>query len=212
MKVYQELELRLEDISIDNILNKIDTLLPSFWIRDSEREDELTEMNHDVKQYAYSIVNNPGFPDASLWLANNDKGGLYVSNIVPCKVGKLTIEEYNSIMISFVDVLKRDPTIHFQLTKADMSLEDFMPKDVSEKLIRFSNNANKSTGYSHPCDFDRWLDFVISLHQCKCKQRLDLVERWLHEEAGWLWETASELCSQLEYSLNILQRYDELKR
>ena len=211
MKVYQDLELSLENISIEQILRKIDAVLPSSWVRDTEREDELTKKLHDVKQYAYSTVNNPDLPDARLWLANNDKGGLYVSNIVPCEVGELTMEEYNSIMMSFVGILKKDSKVIFQLTKADMSLEDFVPKDIAEKLRTFSNLANKSTGYGHPCDFGRWLDFVISFHQCKCERRLDLIERWLHEEAGWLWETASKLSCQLEYSLNILQRYDDLK-
>jgi len=211
MKVYQDLELPLENISIEQILIKIDAALPFSWVRDTERENELAKKLHDVKQYAYSTVNNPDLPDARLWLTNNDKGGLYVSNILPCEIGTLTMEEYNSIMMSFVDVLKKESTIIFQLTKADMSLEDFVPKDIAEKLIKFSNNANKSTGYSHPCDFKRWLDFVISFHQCKCKRRLGLIERWLHEESGWLWETASKLSCQLEYSLDILQQYDELK-
>lgn len=211
MKVYQNLELSLENISIEQILSKIDAALPSSWIRDTEREGKLAENPHDIKQYAYSTASNPDLPNARLWLVNNDKGGLYVSNIVPCEVGKLTIEEYNSIMTSFVDVLKKDSSIIFQLSEADMSLEDFMPKDIAGKLRRFSSLANKSTGYSHPFDFDRWLDFVISYHQCTCERRLGLIERWLHEEEGWLWETASELHCQLEYSLNLLERYDELK-
>ena len=30
-----------------------------------------------------------------------------------------------------------------------------------EKLKMFSEKANKSTGTTHPCDKERWLDFVL---------------------------------------------------
>jgi len=210
MKVYRDLKLSLEKFTKEKIIEKIDAQLPTTcWARDTCRENELTEKLDDVKQYAYSTVDNDDLPDARLWLADNDEDELYVSNIVPCKAGKLTMDEYNSILVSFVDVLKNDSTISHELTEADRSLEDIIPEDVAEKLKRFSKCANKSTGYSHPNDLGRWLDFVISLHQCKCEPKLDLIERWLHEEAGWLWETASELSGQLEYSLEVLKHYDE---
>ncbi|MCK5565615.1 MAG: hypothetical protein KAJ07_10255 [Planctomycetes bacterium] len=210
MKVYQDLKLFLGDITKEQIIAKIDALLPSTWIRDTEREDQL-KLYHNEKQYIYSTVNNPDLPNARLWLASNNEGGLYVSNIVPCEVGELTMEEYNLILNSFVDVLKNDLSIKYELTKADKTLEDIMPPDVAQKLTVFSNNANKSTGYGHPCDFDRWLNFVIAFHQNKCERRTDLIERWLHEEAGWMWETASELACQIEYTVDLLERYDGIR-
>ena len=211
MKVYQDLELPLEGTSTKNIISKIEDILPDTWVRDTKREDELNIKSGDEKQYAYSTIKNPGLPNARLWLADIGRGKLYVSNIVPNEAGKLTMDEYNSILMSFVDILKKDFSIKYELSKSDKALEDIIPEHVVQKLKIFSNNANKSTSYSHPCDFERWLDFVVSFHQCRCEKRLGLIERWLHEEAGWSWETASELSSQLEYSLDILSYYDRKK-
>lgn len=211
MKVYQDLKLFLKDIVKEQIIEKIDALLPGIWVRDIEQENVLTEKFHDEKQYAYSTVNNHNLPDARLWLASDDKGRLFVSNIVPIEVGQLTRDEYNAILNAFVDIIKKDDSIVYELTKSDIELEDFLPEEIALKLKRFSNLANKSTGYGHPCDFERWLDFVISFHVERCDRKYDLVERWLHEEAGWMWETASKLSSQLEYSLDVLSYYDRVK-
>ncbi len=210
MKVYQDLKIFLSGKTKEQIIEQIDSALSTIWIRDKERENYLDEKLQDEKQYAYSTINNPDLPYARLWLATNNRGELYVSNIVPNEVGRLSMEEYNSILMSFVNVLKKDSTIAFDLTSAEKSLEDFVPKNIAEKLRIFSNNANKSSGYNHPCDFDRWLDFVISYHKCTCEPMLSLIERWLHEEAGWTWETASELTCQLEYSLDLLKKYDRV--
>ncbi len=210
MKVYQDLKLLLDGSTKEQIIKKIDALLSSTWSRDVEREDELTKVFHGEKQHAYSTVNNSNLPNARLWLASNNKGELYVSNIIPCE-GELTYEEYNLILKAFVEILRNDSSIRYELTEAERTLEDFVPQDVAQKLKSFSNNANKSTGYGHPCDFDRWLNFVISFHQHRCERRYDLIERWLHEEAGWSWEKASKLSSQLEYTLNLLKYYDEVR-
>ena len=208
MKVYQNLSLPLADTTVEQVIKKIDAVLPSIWLRDTKQEDYLDEKLGDDKQYGYSTVNNPDLPDARLWLAKGYEFRLYVSNIVPCESGKLTMEEYNTILKSFVKVLKYDTSIQFELTKPDMALEDILPETVAQKLKLFSNCANKSSGYSHPSDFDRWLDFVVSLHESRHEGRLELIERWLHEDAGWLWETASELSCQVEYSLDLLKYYD----
>lgn len=211
MKVYQNLSLPLADTTVEQVIKKIDAVLPSIWLRDTKQEDYLDGKFGDDKQYGYSTVRNPDLPDARLWLAKSYEFGLYVSNIVPCEVGKLSMEEYNTILNSFVEVLKKDPSIQFELTKPILALEEIIPKEVARKLILFSNNANKSSGYSHPCDFDRWLDFVVSLHDSRCEGRLELIERWLHENAGWRWESASELSCQMEYSLDLLKYYDRMK-
>jgi hypothetical protein len=210
MKVYRDLTLALSGKTKEQIIGQVDSVLPPIWIRDKEQEKYLDQRAGDEKQYAYSTIKNPDLPNARLWLATNPEGELYVSNIVPDEMGRLSMEEYNSILMSFVNVLKRDSTIVFELTDDEKSLEDTVPGDVADKLRRFSDLANKSTGYSHPCDFDRWLDFVISYHKCECEPALDLIQRWLNEEAGWTYEKAFELICQLEYSFALLEKYDRV--
>ena len=212
MKVYQHLTLYLDDISKEVMITKIDSLLPLIWIRDKQRENELLIKFQDNKQYAYSTKENPDLPYARLWLAENEKGQLYVSNIVPDEMGKLTLEEYNSILNSFVDILKSDSSIRYELTKGDVDLEDFLPANVAKKLKTFSIAANHSTGYGHPLDFDRWLDFVTAfyINKCECDRKIGWIRRWLHEEAGWLIGTADHLASQLDYAISVLQFHDKV--
>lgn len=210
MKVYQHLTLYLDDISKEAMITKIDSLLTAIWIRDEQRENELLIKFQDNKQYAYSTKDNPDLPYARLWLAENKKGQLYVSNIVPDEMGKLTLEEYDSILNAFVDILKNDSSIRYELTKGDVDLEDFLPADVANKLKMFSDLANHSTGYGHPSDFDRWLDFVTAFYMSKCDRKIEWIRRWLHEEAGWHIDTAVHLASQLDYAIDVLQFYDKV--
>jgi len=212
MKVYQNLALHLDDISKEDMLAKIDSLLPAMWIRDRQREGELFAKCLDEEQYAYSTKDNKDLPYARLWLVENTKGQLCVSNIVPDAMGKLTLEEYNSILNAFVDILKKDSLIRYELTKGDVDLKDFLPTNVAAKLKRFSNAANRSTGYSHPCDFDRWLDFVTAFHMSKCERKIGWISRWLHEEEGWLIDAADDLVSQLDYAIDVLQFHDKVSQ
>jgi hypothetical protein len=212
MIVFQDLTIFLGNLTADKMVEKIDVLLPTLWLRDKQRETELGEKSIDRKQYCYSTEKNPNLPCARLWLAKNKEGNLYVSNIVPYEVGELTYEQYNSILLSFVEVLRKDPSIKCDLTKANITLEDFMPQDVALKLRRFSGAANKSTGYGHPCDFERWLDFVVSFYRNKCERRLEWIRRWLNEEEKWTVEKSWELSCQLDYAIDVLDYYNKASR
>lgn len=211
MEVFQNLEILLGSITAEEMIKKIDALLPSTWSRDKKREDELMAKFGDNRQYSYSTLNNPDLPKARLWLAENEDGNLYVSNIVPHEFGQLTKKEYNNILLSFVAVLQNDLSIKYKLSKDNVTLEDLVPQQVAQKLQQFSHAANKSTGIGHPCDRERWMEFVVFFYNNRCEEeKIYLIERWLHEEAGWTIESASELAGQLEYGLDVLKHYNKV--
>jgi hypothetical protein len=209
MLVYQDMIIRIDDSTVEQMIAKFDALLPSSWRRDKSREVELHEKFVGHKQYAYSTEYHQTLPCARLWLAMNENGDLYISNIVPNKMRKLTIEQYNSILQSFSEIIKRDPSIQCTVTKANVTLDDFMPQDVAQKLIRFSNAANRSTGIGHPCDHERWLDFVVTFYRKKCQRRMDWILRWLNEEEKWTEDGADDLCTYLEHALEVLDYYNK---
>lgn len=89
-----------------------------------------------------------------------------VGNIIPLEKNELSVDEYNSILMEFYnDVIKPYKEAGTDLSISQPSDDIFkqltvISKDALEKLDKFCRMANKSTGSSHPCDKERWLDFV----------------------------------------------------
>lgn len=89
-----------------------------------------------------------------------------VGNIIPLEKSQLNVDEYNSILMKFYsDIIKPYQDAGTDLVISRPSNDIFEPlsvisKEALDKLEKFCRNANKSTGSSHPCDKERWLDFV----------------------------------------------------
>lgn len=91
---------------------------------------------------------------------------LNVGNIVPLEKNELSVDEYNAVLLKFYDdVIKPYKESGTELNILQPSDDIFNPTSmISEtalkKLELFCSVANKSTGSSHPCDQERWFDFV----------------------------------------------------
>ena len=94
------------------------------------------------------------------------------------------------------------------LTNDNQTIEDWVSTASAQRLRSFSGGANKSTGSSHPCDKQRWYDFVVSVHKNNDFLPASTLERWLIEEGGWGENQASELAIEYEQELGLL-KYDE---
>jgi hypothetical protein len=77
-------------------------------------------------------------------------------------------------------------------------------------LHRFSAAANKSTGSSHPCDEERWLEFVTAAHREKAALDASTLEQWLREGEGWPEDIASELAVDYEKARSLLSYYEKV--
>ena len=96
------------------------------------------------------------------------------------------------------------------------------------KLERFCNAANKSTGSSHPCDEERWFDFICQTVEDDRTFDYDTIYRFLMDEDYWgkkeegfigavghfAWdeEHADELATEYDNYVRILTYYRDKRR
>lgn len=86
------------------------------------------------------IENEVDKAQVSIFFGNrNDVTKLKVTNIVPTIKAELKISE---------------------LTSYEFNPLTFISSNALAKLKTFNLNANKSTGASHPCDKERWFEFI----------------------------------------------------
>ncbi len=78
-------------------------------------------------------------------------------------------------------------------------------------MTSWEANCNHSTGNSHPADFKRWAEFVITAHREASKLSSSLFSRWLIEEKGWNdeFDLTHQLVLEYEYSRSLLEENDK---
>ena len=160
-------------------------------------------------------------------------GYVKVCNIVPLQKNQLTIEEYNQLLDLFYnDIAKVYGQTHDDIKVVGPSSGRFNPLDyISEsalnKLTLFCNAANKSTGSSHPCDEERWFDFICQTVDDGRVFDYDTLSKFLQDEEYWgkkekgflgvigqfAWsdENAQELASEYDNYVRILQYYKKTR-
>ncbi len=146
-----------------------------------------------------------------LWIW--DYSGYYeVFNIIPIGKNRFEKKEYNYILNKFneqiVQGLAKKYDANVQLTKSERLLIDAIGKDAYGALNKFSVAANKSTGHSHPYDFERWCEFLFIVFRNDIEIDTDELIGWF-EENGWTNEMATQLVLDFEYSINLLERYEQ---
>ena len=120
-----------------------------------------------------------------------DNGMIKVGNIVPLDINQLTLEEYNNILLCFYDEIIKPYKERGTDIKIEGPTDDvFDPLNViSEKALRklhsFCNLANKSTGSSHPCDKERWHDFICQTVEDGRMFDFDTLAHFLQDEIYW---------------------------
>jgi len=209
MQRFRDLYVEIDDHQ--NFVKEIAGQTKLQWIRDTKREEEVSLPSSDP-MYCFRRDKKDGL-DAHLWLTKSVDGDLRVTNIVPLETTTLKMDEYNALLIEFVDtsnlrdiVSKAGGTI--KITDDSYTLNDVADEDSAKKLRLFSSAANKSTGYSHPCDMERWLDFIVCVSKAEKKLTVNDMEKYLIED-GWLIESANDLACQYEYSLQLLEAYED---
>lgn len=208
MKVFQELFIYCDRSQSRQLFILVEKSLPPGWVRDKKAEARAPVLRSE-ECYFFVCSRDVAEAAALISVFREDDSRLWVSNVVPKEVRKLSYDQYNGLLERFChDVLKPSAdslSIRYELTKPEKSITDFMPESVAKKLISFSNLANKSTGSSHPCDHERWLDFLVSLDESSHSFDSEYLRRWLTEESGWPDDEASELVSEYEFAMGLLK-------
>ncbi|MNJ95316.1 hypothetical protein D3C87_130260 [compost metagenome] len=149
-----------------------------------------------------------------VWLWN-DLNTFKVFNIVPAgKVRNLELNEYNYILnqfkTDFIDRVSDRFDARVNLTHPYKYIDDTIGSEGISALRSFSEGANKTTGNTNPYDFQRWCEFIFIIHRMEKKLSSSELENWLIED-GWDEEMASKLSSEFEYSLDLLEKYEQSK-
>ena len=197
-----------------------------------------------TENWSVKIVDKPGMKwiefsysgnrveRAAVFIATGEylhEGELRVSNIVPLEKNKLSIDEYNDVLKLFYnEIIKPYKESHFDIDISQVTDDIFDPRTVIseealKKLRAFCGAANKSTGSSHPCDRERWFDFICQTVEDDRLFDLETLARFLQDETYWgkredgflgamgafAWdeEQARQLASEYESACEILQYY-----
>lgn len=146
-----------------------------------------------------------------LWIW--DYRGYYeVFNIVPVGGRNLEKKEYNYIINRFLNLfivgLEKKYDAKVSLTKPEKLLVETIGQDAYKALTRFSTTANKSTGNTHDYDFEKWCDFVFIVFKNDIHLSVEELVLWFIEN-GWDDEMSTKLGLDFEYSINLLEKYEQ---
>jgi hypothetical protein len=213
MKVFQDLKISGSSTQFDEFLSRLEALLAKGWRRDRKVEDG--NKIPGIRCYAYSCESKGSRKAATLYLcARNEQ--FYVSNIVPKEVQRLSMDEYNAMLVefhdNFISPVVDEIGFSVTLTSNNQTIEDWVSAESAAKLRSFSGLANKSTGSSHPNDEERWFDFIVSIVVNQEKLDTLLLRRWLIEEERWHEDIADNLAVEFSQGVRLLQYYRSHQR
>ncbi|HHU3404967.1 TPA: hypothetical protein ACUAK4_004230 [Escherichia coli] len=210
MKRFRELNISIAKENFEHFISKVTKNLPQEWSRDQEREAEAPSFS-GVNMYCFNRCQKDGL-DSKLWITERDDGNLYISNIVPSEINQLKTDDYNKVLLEFynhgIKELVENLGGSVELTSDIYSIEDLIGNDSARCLRVFSSSANKSTGSTHPCDRKRWFEFITLMHKSEKNISPEEVQKFLIED-GWTEDFSFELACEFEYSLNLLEYYEE---
>ncbi|MDU0323828.1 hypothetical protein RWZ02_14215 [Clostridium butyricum] len=161
MKTYRELYFKGTPKKLSEFIEQIGKYAVEDW--------KLVEKSERWKEYLFFdyVGNSVDKGRVSIYIGNQtSKEELRVGNIIPIEKNELTVDEYNAILLKFYnDVIKPYKESGTDLSISQPSDDVFDPtsvisKEALKKLEVFCSAANKSTGSSHPCDQERWFDFI----------------------------------------------------
>ena len=212
MKQFKNLDITGPDEQLFAFIDVVSENLPFCWRRDRELEAQW----ESDSQFAFIYEAKDGDPPSRVFLTH-ENGKLSVPNIAPQEPGWLSVSQYNQILDEFAGILRnhrpQDRSLKINVTSDVAAITDWVSPEAAELLDRFSNGANKSTGSSHPSDFQRWADFLIKVHEEGSSFRLstDFLAQWLEEELGWSSDRATKLAFEYEFARDLLRAYDSYK-
>jgi hypothetical protein len=181
--------------------------LPAGWTRDRTREEDAQQMGSGDEWLVFNRVATPDLPAASLFFATC-ASDLTVTNIVPQAVSELSKQQYNAILKEFyesaVAAVADEMALQHELTPETRPLTFWITEAAAEKLRRFSQLANKSTGSAHPLDRNRWFDFIVQVVADQSELDTDTLARWLVAIEHWPEDSARDMILEYEFGRDLL--------
>ena len=209
MKRYPDAKFYLNDTSIVDFIRLVSDHISENWYKKELEESESKFLSDDMLCFI-------GFAgtarECALWLAQSERGYMYVANIVPKAKSSLTEDEYGELINDFIAPkvisILESANVRIDIQSVEFQVQDVLDKDTVDLLKTFSSCANKSTGTAHPRDAKRWFKFIFSSFK-----NGEIDTHTLHDfliEDGWAEDMAFELIIKYEYSIDLLKDYEGL--
>lgn len=205
MKVFRDLYIKLNGVKVEELIEQFTARCGDHWHRALDREKDAGSMGE--KAFSFEHTAGDGLERAGLSLFQKESNTWYVPNIIPLDSSQLSHDQYNKILENFLETIVRPSIAGLQVT-AELTgdvlfLKDVVGEDVAALLHNFSVLANKSTGSSHPCDRNRWFDFLIAVQRKRISLDTDLLINSLMED-GWSEDRAHDLAIEYEFAIGLL--------
>lgn len=205
MKVFSDLYIRLNGFKIEELMELFTNNCGEHWRRALDREKDAGSMGEKTFSFEHTEVDGLERAGLSIFQKNGDTW--YVPNIIPLDSSELSHDQYNDILENFLDTIVHPSIIGLpvttELTGDELFMKDVVGEDVATLLHKFSVLANKSTGSSHPCDRNRWFDFIIAVQRKRISLDTDLLVNSLIED-GWSEDRAHDLAIEYEFAIGLL--------
>lgn len=212
MKRFRNLTISGGASDLHDLILKVSQALPPNWKHDTDAEQRLKEISGSrTEGFAFARDADAVIPATGLLLMlEGDR--LWVPNIVPRESGQISIDQYNSILTEFSNViepfLRGRNDLQKEMTSEQVGITEWV-SPAADLLKRFSTLANMATGSSHPLDFRRWASFIIRTHREGSELYPDALRQWLVEALGWSLERADKLTLEYEFARQLLAAYDQ---
>lgn len=205
MKVFRDLYIKLNGVKVEELIEQFTARCGDHWHRALDREQDAGSMGE--KAFSFEHTAEDGLERAGLSLFQKEGDTWYVPNIIPLDSSQLSRDQYNKILENFLDTIVRQSIaglpVAAELSGDVVFLKDVVGEDVAVLLHNFSVLANKSTGSSHPCDRNRWFDFLIAVQKKRISLDTDLLIHSLMED-GWSEDRAHDLAIEFEFAIGLL--------
>lgn len=214
MKIFRELKIGRDSMQINHFINHINNYVNGDW--QYEYDGEYLFFDYTGNHLPQSRI--------SIYANKQQSGFLRVGNIIPLQKAILSVEEYNKILLKFYE----DIILPFKNANPDVIIDgpsddtfdplQIISKSALEKLKRFSNIANKSTGSAHPNDRERWFDFICQTVDDDKIFDYDILKPFLQDESFWgknkAWNElfSEQLAEEYELCCEILLFYKRMHR
>ncbi len=195
MKVFRDLYINKYDIQ--ELIKSVNDNLPTVWQRAYDREENAQSLG--FKAFAFTRLADEKLPSAGISVMYDNNGSWYIPNVVPLEKSTLTHDEYNAILLEFYQecLLPNADDVDITITNDYLSNEEILGDEASKLLKIFSDCANKNTGSSHPCDEERWYDFIIASLAHSDNINLEYLGEILQDQ-GWSQDQADKLVLDFE--------------
>jgi hypothetical protein len=212
MKAYQELKLKLKEVSdsefIDIIIN-FTQQVKNWTYLEKESKEHIKEHIEETSNSSCILFLDDDHHKPTFLITKRKDQFYSIVNIFNSQHGHIPMLEYNALLRHFYQDFKgfidsNRHKISIEISKEEIGLKEIISslkaRGFFEKYLIFSPLSY------HPNDIER-LDFFICAASRFCKKSIDIeyLERYLIEDLHWTKEDAKWCCNRIEIGLAILK-------